>query len=104
MSTFAQPGRYTYCIGEREEDSPWEPLHVEHGFAASESIVTVQLIRSDVYVEHRSTQEPEEILKILLPHIGTAQHNAMSRARVDGAEEDSLGIAASNRYPGLLAA
>jgi hypothetical protein len=39
MSTFAQPGRYTYCIGEREEESPWEPLHVEHGFAAGDSTV-----------------------------------------------------------------
>jgi hypothetical protein len=34
MSTFGQPGRYSYCIGEHEEASPWEPLSVEHGFAA----------------------------------------------------------------------
>ncbi len=39
MSTFAQPGRYSYCIGELEEDSPFEPLHVEHGFAADDSTV-----------------------------------------------------------------
>jgi hypothetical protein len=39
MSTFAQPGRYTYCIGEFEEQSPWEPLHVEHGFAPTDSTV-----------------------------------------------------------------
>src|SRR5262249_20478695 len=39
MSTFSQPGRYSYCIGENEEESPWEPLHVEHGFAAEESTV-----------------------------------------------------------------
>jgi hypothetical protein len=39
MSTFGQPGRYTYCIGEYEEASPWEPLHVEHGFAPSDSTV-----------------------------------------------------------------
>ena len=39
MSTFSQPGRYSYCIGENEEASPWEPLHVEHGFAAGESTV-----------------------------------------------------------------
>jgi hypothetical protein len=37
-------------------------LHVERGFAADTSAVTVQMIRSDVYVEHRSTQVPEEIL------------------------------------------
>ncbi len=39
MSTFAQAGRYTYCIGEHEEESPWEPLHAEHGFAAGDSTV-----------------------------------------------------------------
>src|SRR5439155_15696517 len=32
MSTLAHPGRYTYCIGEREEASPWESLAAEHGF------------------------------------------------------------------------
>ncbi len=41
MSTFSQPGRYTYCIGESEEQSPWAPLHVEHGFGAGESTVAV---------------------------------------------------------------
>ncbi|HEX2440280.1 MAG TPA: hypothetical protein VHT71_18350 [Methylomirabilota bacterium] len=39
MSTFGQPGRYTYCIGEYEEASPWEALHVEHGFAPTDSTV-----------------------------------------------------------------
>jgi hypothetical protein len=35
------PGRYTYCIGEYEEASPWEPLSVEHGFAPTDSTVTL---------------------------------------------------------------
>ncbi len=35
------PGRYGMCIGEREEASPWEPLHVERGFDPGESTVTV---------------------------------------------------------------
>jgi hypothetical protein len=41
MSTMGHPGRYTYCIGEYEEVSPWEPLHVERGFGAGESTVTL---------------------------------------------------------------
>jgi hypothetical protein len=41
MSTFGQPGRYSYCIGEHEEASPWPSLAVEHGFAASDSTVAV---------------------------------------------------------------
>lgn len=40
MSTFGHPGRYTYCIAEAEEDSPWPPFHVERGFEAGESTVT----------------------------------------------------------------
>ena len=41
MSTFGHPGRYTYCIGEHEEASPWPPYHADRGLAASESAVTV---------------------------------------------------------------
>src|SRR5438034_398552 len=37
MSTLGHPGRYTYCIGEHEEVSPWEPLHVERGHAPGPS-------------------------------------------------------------------
>jgi hypothetical protein len=41
MSTMGHPGRYTYCIGEYEEASPWEPLSVECGFAPTDSTVTL---------------------------------------------------------------
>ena len=39
MSTMAHPGRYTYCIGEAEEESPWESLAVEHGFDPGDSVI-----------------------------------------------------------------
>jgi hypothetical protein len=41
MSTFGHPGRYTYCIGEHEEASPWPPYHTERGFSAAESTLTL---------------------------------------------------------------
>jgi hypothetical protein len=62
QSTQGTSAKYACCIAENEEDSPWEPLHVERGFASTDSTVSVQMIRSDIYVEHRSTQVPEEIL------------------------------------------
>ena len=37
----AHPGKYTYCIAEHEAANPWEPLHVERGFRADDSVVTV---------------------------------------------------------------
>jgi hypothetical protein len=39
--TLGWPGRFTMCFAEWEERSPWEPLHVERGFKAEESVVTV---------------------------------------------------------------
>ncbi|MGH2586917.1 MAG: hypothetical protein ACRDJE_18545, partial [Dehalococcoidia bacterium] len=62
QSTHGTPLKYACCIAENEEESPWEPLHVERGFSPETSTVTVQMTRSDLHVEHRSTQVPEEIL------------------------------------------
>ena len=39
-ATLGWPGKYSICIGENEEASPWEPLHVERGFEAQQSSVT----------------------------------------------------------------
>lgn len=41
MATFGSPAKYTYCVAENESASPWPPLHVERGFAAGASTVTV---------------------------------------------------------------
>jgi hypothetical protein len=41
QSTLGQPGKYTLCIRENEEHSPWEPFHVEKGFPAESTTVSV---------------------------------------------------------------
>lgn len=40
-STLGNPMKFTMCFAEWEERSPWEPLHVERGFEAEDSVVTV---------------------------------------------------------------
>jgi hypothetical protein len=40
-ATQGQPGKYTFCCAENEAATPWEPLHVERGFAVDDSTVTV---------------------------------------------------------------
>ena len=40
-ATLGMPGKYSMCLGEMEEESPWEPFHVDRGFAAGDSTVTV---------------------------------------------------------------
>jgi hypothetical protein len=65
MSTMGHPGRYTYCIGEHEEASPWEPLHVEHGFAPGDSTVAAFAGEAPhgVY-DHRSRTAPDLLATI----------------------------------------
>jgi hypothetical protein len=41
LATLGWSGKYSACFGEREEVSPWSPLHVRRGFAADVSTVTV---------------------------------------------------------------
>lgn len=40
-ATHGQPGKYSFCFAENEAESPWEPLHVERGFARDVSTVTM---------------------------------------------------------------
>ena len=39
-STQGSPAKYSFCFGENEEQSPWQPYHVRQGFAAQDSVVT----------------------------------------------------------------
>ena len=61
QATQGTPAKYSACIAENEEESPFDPLHVEHGFDRSDSAVTVMVIRSCVHIEARHTQVPEQL-------------------------------------------
>jgi hypothetical protein len=50
MSTMGQPGKYTFCFAENEEESPWPPLHVERGFARDASTLTMFAVAGTVEV------------------------------------------------------
>ncbi len=41
MGVLGNPGKYTLVLGESEELSPWEPLHVERGFNKEDSALTI---------------------------------------------------------------
>ncbi|HEY4684656.1 MAG TPA: hypothetical protein VII57_01285 [Dehalococcoidia bacterium] len=62
QSTHGTPAKYTFCIAENEEESPWEPLHVERGFAKDASVVTAHFARSNLHVENRRSNKPEQVL------------------------------------------
>ena len=50
MGVMGNPMKYTMVIAENEEESPWEPLHVEHGFKKEDSTITLSFPQS--YVQH----------------------------------------------------
>jgi hypothetical protein len=55
-ATHGQPGKFTYVMGENEEESPWEPLSQEKGFLLEESTVTVMAVEAPHNVnDHWST-------------------------------------------------
>jgi hypothetical protein len=50
MATLGQPAKRGVCFAENAAESPWTPLHVERGFAADASVVTVVGIAGTVEV------------------------------------------------------
>lgn len=46
MGVIGNPGKYTMVIAENEEESPWEPLHIEYGFKKKDSTVTLMFCNS----------------------------------------------------------
>ncbi len=61
-STLGHPGKFTFCVAEDEEDSPWLPLSVERGVAADTSAVTALQVESPHQIMNEWTHDPKEIL------------------------------------------
>jgi hypothetical protein len=78
MSTFGGPSRYSACIGENEEASPWEPLHVEHGFDHEDSTVAVMAAEApQVVADTRSRTAPDLLSTIARSLEVVAHHKAV---------------------------
>jgi hypothetical protein len=41
MGTMGNPGKYTLVLAENEEESPWEPLHVQGGFKKIDNVLSM---------------------------------------------------------------
>lgn len=56
------PMKFTMCFAEWEERSPWAPLHVERGFDAQDSVVTVfAMTGGPVLIVDQTSRAPEQI-------------------------------------------
>ncbi len=72
-ATHGQPGKFTYVVGENEEESPWEPLSKERGFDGS--TVTVVAAESPHNVNDHSGITAEGILTTIAGTIACQGNN-----------------------------
>jgi hypothetical protein len=64
-STVGHPGKLSYVIAENEAESPWTPLHVERGFRAEQSAVTVMAAEGPQQFYNQLSSTAEGILATL---------------------------------------
>ena len=62
QSSLGHAGKYTWCIAEDQETSPWQALHVDRGYASSQSTVTVFPGLSPIQVSNFGGGSPEAAL------------------------------------------
>jgi hypothetical protein len=86
-SIFGESAKYSYCIAENEDDTPWVPLHVERGFARAQSTVTVFACWSPRQV--RCDADPYATLDCV---VDVASSFGTSLAISDSVADASLGV------------
>ena len=68
MGVMGNPMKYSMVIAENEEESPWEPLHVEYGYRQEESTITVSYPQT--YLQHWPYgSDAEGILRAVIGYI-----------------------------------
>jgi hypothetical protein len=63
--TLGHPGKLSYVIAENEAESPWLPLHVERGFRADQSTVTVMAAAGPRQFYNQLSRTAEGVLATL---------------------------------------
>lgn len=64
-STLGHPGKVGFCLAEDEETSTWTPLHVQRGFGAEDSVVTVIGSDAPLSVSDHRSRTPGELAHVL---------------------------------------
>ena len=62
MSIYSQPSRFTFCIAENEEDSPWESLALSRGYAEDEDVITAVMVENPHIIFNDVDRDPKRLL------------------------------------------
>ena len=65
MDTIGTTRKFIQCVAENEEMSPWDPFHVDRGFKADESTVTVFVTDGELDVQDQGNHEAAGLLRTL---------------------------------------
>lgn len=65
MSALGNPGKFSYCIAENEEENPWEPLHVEQGLRPDQSAVTLFAAEAPHGISEHNARTARGVLKAI---------------------------------------
>lgn len=85
-AAFGHAGKYTCCIAEREEESPWQPLHVERGFQAEDSTVTVFAAAAPQSVNDHGNNTAQGILDTICANLTAPGNSSGETILVIGVE------------------
>ena len=70
QATQGLPGRWSICLAENEEESPWPPLASELGLPDGVSAVSATLLRTCEFVDNRHTSSAEQLLSDFADTVG----------------------------------
>jgi hypothetical protein len=70
MGVLGNPAKYAMVLAENEEASPWEPHHVQHGFARDDNCITVSFPNSYAQLVPRGT-DATAIVETVKERLGT---------------------------------
>jgi hypothetical protein len=83
MATYGSPAKYTFCAAENEAASPWTPLHVERGFPATSTAVTVIAAEPPHNVNDHESTSAEGVLNTIAGTIATTGSNNVRNVHSD---------------------
>src|SRR5260370_31137864 len=71
MSALGNSGKFSFCIAENEEESPWEPLHVERGLRREQSALSLFAAEPPRSVSEHTAQSGETVLRAVCHALAT---------------------------------
>ena len=103
-AAFGHAGKFTCCIAEKEEASPWDAMHVDRGFQAEESTITIFAAAGPQTVNDHGSNTAEGILNTISENIAAPGNSSGETLLVIGVEhaktisEDGFSKADTCRY------